>query len=232
MEIKYIAYYRLSKMDENESTLGLESQRETVHRYIKNNGNRIVAEFTEIESGKNDKRPELIKAIQMAKQHDATLIISKLDRLSRNLTFISTLMDNRVRFVCCDMPDANEFTIHIFASLAQWERKRISERTKEALDQKRLREPNWKPGPPHLTMTADVRAKGQEAIYRKARDSEPIRKAFHFISLLRLQGVPWKEVSERLNTEGYKTIRGGKFHPMTALQIYKRLGGSKTQAKS
>ncbi len=94
----------------------------------------LVVEFCDIESGKNDQRPELLKAVQYANQHNARLVIAKLDRLSRNLTFVSSLMDAKVSFVCADMPDANEFTIHIFATLAQQERKMISDRTKKALD--------------------------------------------------------------------------------------------------
>src|SRR5690606_8029265 len=93
----------------------------------------LIGEFTDIETGKNDNRPELRKAIELAKESNSTLVIAKLDRLSRNLTFISTLMDAKIKFVCTDMPDANELTIHIFAALAQWERIRIGERTRAAL---------------------------------------------------------------------------------------------------
>ena len=107
-ETKYVAYYRVSTKKQGKSGLGLEAQRETVQQFIKSNGNRIIAEFTEIESGKNDERPELLTAIEMANQQEATLVIAKLDRLSRSMAFITTLMDTDVKFVCCDMPKANE----------------------------------------------------------------------------------------------------------------------------
>jgi DNA invertase Pin-like site-specific DNA recombinase len=129
--MKYVAYYRVSTTKQGQSGLGLEAQRNTVLNYIGNN--ELVGEFTEIESGKSNNRTELNNALDLAKKEQATLVIAKLDRLSRNLTFISTLMDNKVKFVAVDMPEANEFTIHIFAALAQQERKMISERTKNAL---------------------------------------------------------------------------------------------------
>jgi len=111
--------------------LGLEGQKSAVLSYL--NSRTLLAEFTDVETGKNDNRPQLIKAIDLAKQSNSILVIAKLDRLSRNLTFISTLMDAKIKFLCCDMPDANELTIHIFAALAQWERVRIADRTRAAL---------------------------------------------------------------------------------------------------
>ncbi len=133
----FVCYYRVSTQKQGQSGLGLEGQRVTVQKFCAEG--RIIGEFTDVESGKKDNRPELLKAIDAAKQHGATLVIAKLDRLSRNLTFISSLMDSGAKFVCCDMPQANEFTIHIFAALAQQERKMISERTKAGLAAKRER---------------------------------------------------------------------------------------------
>jgi DNA invertase Pin-like site-specific DNA recombinase len=133
----FICYYRVSTARQGASGLGLDGQRSTVQKFCADG--QIIGEFTDVESGKNDNRPELLKAIAAAKEHGATLVIAKLDRLSRNLTFISSLMDSGAKFVCCDMPQANEFTIHIFAALAQQERKMISERTKAGLAAKRER---------------------------------------------------------------------------------------------
>jgi DNA invertase Pin-like site-specific DNA recombinase len=117
----YVAYYRVSTKKQGQSGLGLDAQRSSVLNFVKQQ-DLLVAEFCDIESGKNDQRPELLKAVQDAKEHKARLVIAKLDRLSRNMTFVSSLMDSKVSFVCADMPDANEFTIHIFAALAQQER--------------------------------------------------------------------------------------------------------------
>jgi len=131
--MKYVAYYRVSTKKQGESGLGLEAQRTAVQRFTNNCTNCIVAEFTDIESGKNDDRTQLKQAIEAAKKHEAQLLIAKLDRLSRNAAFIFTLRDSQVDFICADMPNANRVTIGIMAVLAQDERERISQRTKAAL---------------------------------------------------------------------------------------------------
>src|ERR1700744_180593 len=114
---QFIAYFRVSTQRQGQSGLGLEAQKSAVLSFL--NNRTLVAEYTDIETGKNDNRPQLLKAIELAKQTNSILLIAKLDRLSRNLTFVSTLMDTKVKFICCDMPDANEITIHIFGDLAQ-----------------------------------------------------------------------------------------------------------------
>ena len=220
-ETKYVAYYRVSTKKQGKSGLGLDAQRNTVSKFIKRNGDRIIAEFTEVESGKNDERTELSKAIETAKENDATLVIAKLDRLSRNVSFISQLMDEKVKFVCFDMPEANELTIHIFAAMAQFERKRISERIKEALDAKRVREPDWKPGNPQ-NLTDEARQKAYDSISRKAREDKGVRHAFHFIRPLREQGVSYEKIAAMLNKEKYRTRRGKKFSGWQVWNIYKR----------
>ncbi|MHC2992008.1 hypothetical protein OB13_10560 [Pontibacter sp. HJ8] len=134
----YVAYYRVSTAKQGASGLGLDSQRSTVTSFVGIQG-VIVAEFTDIESGKKDDRPELAKALQMCKDMNAALVIAKLDRLSRNVRFIVELQESKVSFVCCDMPEANEFTIHIFAAMSQHERKLISARTKDGLASKKAR---------------------------------------------------------------------------------------------
>jgi len=229
-ETKYVAYYRVSTKKQGKSGLGLEAQQNDVLRFIKRNGDRIIEEFTEVESGKNDDRPELSKATEMAKEHDATLVIAKLDRLSRNVSFICQLMDEKVKFVCCDMPEANEFTIHIFAAMAQHERKRISERIKEALDAKRRREPNWKPGTPN-NLTDEARQKAYESISRKAREAKEIRHAYHFIRPLREQVVSYEKIATLLNKEGYRTRRGKKFRAWQVWNIYKRFENERNERR-
>ena len=221
MEKLFIAYYRVSTKMQSVSGLGLEAQKASVLNYIKHNGNRIIGEFTEVESGKNNNRPELLKAINEAKQNNATLVIAKLDRLSRNLTFISTLMDTKVKFICADMPDANELTISIFASLAQWERKKISQRTKEALKAKKEREPNWIPGTP-ANLTKEAILKAHASTSYKARNDMNVRHAYHYIAPLRDQGQSYQAIATMLNEEGYKTRSGMNFHAMQVYNILRR----------
>ena len=134
---KFVAYYRVSTAQQGHSGLGLDAQRDAVMRYLSNGGWPPLAEFTEIETGKGanalDRRPQLQAALAYARKHKATLIIAKLDRLSRNAAFLLTLRDSGVRFLACDMPEANDLTVGIMALVAQQEREAISRRTKEAL---------------------------------------------------------------------------------------------------
>ncbi len=217
--MNYIAYYRVSTAKQGQSGLGLEAQRQAVMRYLGMDKN-MVAEFTDVESGKNDNRPELLKAMDQAKQEQATLVIAKLDRLSRNLTFISMLMDAHIKFVCCDMPQANEFTIHIFAALAQQERKMISERTKAALQSKK--EQGIKLGKPE-NLTQLAVAKGLETRVKNSRIHQGNRQAKELINFYRVQGLTYAAIAERLNGLGYKTRRGKAFHPQTIHMLYNRV---------
>ena len=133
MRGKFIAYYRVSTDKQGKSGLGLDAQRKAVVDYLDGGKWTLLDEFTEIESGKRNDRPELEKALAACKKHRAKLVIAKLDRLSRNLAFIAMLMDRKVDFVCCDNPTATKFTIHILAAVAEHERDAISARTKAAL---------------------------------------------------------------------------------------------------
>src|SRR5271157_5318661 len=130
---KFVAYFRVSTDRQGKSGLGLEAQRKAVLDYLDGGRWELVAEFTEIESGKRNDRPELVKALAACKKHKAKLVIAKLDRLSRNLAFIATLMDSGVEFIAVDNPHANKLTVHILAAVAQHEREIISARTSAAL---------------------------------------------------------------------------------------------------
>jgi DNA invertase Pin-like site-specific DNA recombinase len=133
MDGKFVAYYRVGTQKQAKSSLGLEAQKAAVLYYLNGGGWKLLAEFTEIESGKHDDRPELAKALVQCKKKKATLVIAKLDRLSRNVAFIARLMEGKVPSLAVDMPEANELTIHILAAVAQHERRMISTRIKEAL---------------------------------------------------------------------------------------------------
>ena len=131
---KFIAYYRVSTAKQGASGLGLEAQRALVDRHLASvEGAELVYEFTEIESGRKAKRPQLDAALWQCKRHNATLIIAKLDRLARNVHFISGLMESGVEFVACDNPQANRLVLHILAAVAEDEARAISQRTKAAL---------------------------------------------------------------------------------------------------
>lgn len=128
----FIAYYRVSTDRQGRSGLGIEAQREAVKRFV-GASDRLLSSFTEVESGKSEDRPQLIAAMAACRKAGAVLLIAKLDRLSRDVAFIAGLMKSDVRFIACDMPDADAFRLHIEAAIAEEERRRISGRTKAAL---------------------------------------------------------------------------------------------------
>ncbi|RZJ94219.1 MAG: recombinase family protein, partial [Hymenobacter sp.] len=134
----YTPYYRVSTQKQSNSGLGLEAQQAAVRQFVPDPA-QLGMEFVEVESGKKNHRPQLLAAIAEARRTGATLLIAKLDRLSRNAGFIFALRDSGVDFVCCDMPDANTLTVGLFAVIAQHERETISKRTKDALTAKKAR---------------------------------------------------------------------------------------------
>jgi len=205
---QFIAYYRVSTSRQCSSGLGLEGQKTAVLSYM--NNRPILSEFTDIETGKNDNRPQLIKAIELAKQNNSILVIAKLDRLPRNLTFISTLMDAKVKFLCCDMPDANELTIHIFAALAQWERVRIADRTRTALAALKARGTIL--GKPEK-FTQEARKMGPIKLKQIALENPNNQKAKKVINLLSKNGKNLREIAIELNEAGFRTSRGKQFGP-------------------
>ncbi len=138
MMTSYVAYYRVSTDRQGRSGLGLAAQQEAVRRFLRND-DRQLQSFTEVESGKNDARPQLAAAMDTCRRSGAVLLIAKLDRLSRDVAFIAALMKSDVRFIAADMPDADAFRLHIEAAIAEEERRRISGRTKAALNAAKAR---------------------------------------------------------------------------------------------
>ncbi len=134
---QFVSYFRVSTQKQGISGLGLDAQRQTVSQYLAGSAKTVLAEFVEVETGKGanalDRRPELRRALELCRKTGATLLIAKLDRLARNVHFVSGLMESKVKFVACDLPEANQLTIHIMAAFAEHEARRISERTRDAL---------------------------------------------------------------------------------------------------
>lgn len=223
--MKFIAYYRVSTKKQGQSGLGLDSQKLTVKNYVTGKG-EIVSEFIEVESGKKNNRVELIKAIAECINNDYTLIIAKLDRLSRNAAFTMTLRDTGVKFIACDIPDANTFTIGLMSSLAQMEREKIAERTKSALNS--LKKRGVELGKPE-NFNNNGRLKGAEAMRTKAIMDIENQKALSVISLLKQQNKSLREIAAYLNNNGFtskRTVKGitkeFKFNPMKVKRIYER----------
>jgi DNA invertase Pin-like site-specific DNA recombinase len=213
---KFVAYYRVSTDQQGTSGLGLEAQRKAVETYLDGGPWRLVAQHTEVESGKRADRPELTKALLACRKHKAKLIIAKLDRLSRNLAFIAALMDSGVEFIAVDNPHANKLTIHILAAVAQHEREAISERTKAALAAAKAR--GKKLGGPRL---AEARKRSlaarSEAADAFAANVRPIIEQIRTSGVSSLRGV-----ARALTARGVRTARGGS--EWTAAQVSNVLG--------
>ena len=211
-----VAYLRVSTREQGTSGLGLEAQRRAVDVFCESHGYQVTATYQDIESGKHNLRPGLAAALAAAKVVGATLIIAKLDRLSRNAAFILTLRDSGVDFIAADMPEANTLTVGIMALLAQQERELISTRTLVALAELKAR--GVKLGSPeHLT--DEARAKGRAA--RRAAARLNSNGAFTHAIAYRAAGWTLAQISEQLNQAGARTRRGKLFTPTTVLRLLK-----------
>ena len=132
-EAPFIAYFRVSTEQQGRSGLGLEAQRASVVPFVRSRGGRLAGEYVEVESGKRNDRPQLAAALAACRAGRATLVVAKLDRLARNVAFISALMESGVNFVAAETPEVNRLTLHILAAVAEEEARAISSRTKAAL---------------------------------------------------------------------------------------------------
>ena len=217
---KFVSYYRVSRKEQGISGLGMSAQKSSVTTFVNNQQGIIIQEFTEIETGTNKRqRIEIYKAIQLAKNEGAILVIAKLDRLARNVSFVSSLMDSGIEFVAVDMPTANNFTIHIFSALAEQEAKLISSRTKQALAE--LKKRGTILGNPK-NLNDDARAKGLKAIKENAINNDRNRQAQSVIIICKEKGMSFRQIAEYLNNLNFKTRYGNQFLAPTVHQLYNR----------
>ena len=203
----YVAYYRVSTARQGQSGLGLEAQQAAVRTFLKSE-EQILGEYIEIESGRKNTRPQLIAAMQAAKDAGAVLLVAKLDRLARNLAFLTALMESRVRFKAVDMPAADEFTIHVLGAVAEKEAKAISTRTKDALTAKKAR--GFQLGTP-ANLTLEARAKGLAQRQLNAQTHLANRQAAELARLYRSMQWDYRRIAAQLTASGYRTRRGCAF---------------------
>jgi DNA invertase Pin-like site-specific DNA recombinase len=217
---KFVSYYRVSRKEQGISGLGLSAQKSSVVKYVESQDGVIIQEFTEIETGTNKReRIEIHKAIQLAKDENAVLVIAKLDRLARNVSFVSSLMDAGIEFLAVDMPSANNFTIHIFSALAEQEAKLISSRTKVALAE--LKGGGVVLGNPK-NLNNEARTKGVNVIKQNAINNDRNRQAQSVILSCKDRGMSYREIAKYLNELNFKTRYGNQFLAPTVHQLYKR----------
>ena len=221
---RVVAYYRVSTEGQGRSGLGLEAQQQAVSALCGQRGWEIIAEFTEVESGKRDDRPQLQAALKRAKVTGARVVIAKLDRLSRNVAFLAKLQESGAKFTAADMPEADEFTIHILAAVAQRERKLISERTKGALAAAKGR--GVKLGNPNGAAAIKRAGKGTGAALEAVRRNAAGRAVEYAETVedIRASGATsLPAIAKELNERGIVTPRGGKWHPSSVRNLLARL---------
>ena len=211
----YVLYLRASTQRQGQSGLGLEGQRLIAHRFIQPE-DRIITEFIEVESGRKNSRPQMARAIDASKSTGAMLLIAEMSRLARSVYFTSKLMEEKVRFKACDIPNADEFTIHIYSAVAQKAAKDISESTKRGLAAKKAR--GFKLGNPQ-NFTDASRAQGRAAVQRNAQEATANRQARRLATLLRQGGATLAAIADELNTHGYRTRRGKAFRKNTVSRL-------------
>ena len=219
---KFISYLRVSTARQGASGLGLEAQREAVERYLNGGPWQLVQEIVEIESGKRNDRPAIAEALRLCRLHKATLVIAKLDRLARNVHFISSLMEAGVDFIACDFPEANRLTVHILAAVAEHEATMISARTKAALTAAKARGVALGGQRGKVSRMASMAAKGakvsakvrQEAAGKRRDDLLPV------IAELKAKGAAsLRALAEGLNAAGLTTARGGNWSATQVMRV-------------
>jgi DNA invertase Pin-like site-specific DNA recombinase len=219
---KFIAYYRVSTPKQGASGLGLEAQRTAVLDYLNGGRWQLVGEFKEVESGKNNERPQLAKALAACRVHGAELIIAKLDRLARNVAFISTLMEAGVEFTAVDFPQANRLTVHILAAVAEHEAAMISARTKAALAAAKKR--GVVLGGDRAGIIASQNPKGVKASakVRRGKAQKHASDLMPIIEDIRAEGAEsLREIAAALNERGIHAPRGGEWQAVQVQRILK-----------
>jgi DNA invertase Pin-like site-specific DNA recombinase len=217
---KFVAYYRVSTAKQGASGLGLEAQQEAVRSYLNGGRWKMVDEVTEVESGRRNDRPALARALSLCRIHKATLIIAKLDRLARNVNFISNLMEAGVEFTAVDFPQANRLTVHILAAVAEHEAAMISARTKAALQAAKAR--GVALGTPNHELIAQYAEKGTQAsatarsaaARTRAADILPVVHSVQADGVTTLAGI-----AETLNGRGIPAPRGGSWSPVQVSRV-------------
>ena len=213
---QFIKYYRVSTRSQADSGLGLSAQQRDIDLYLSTYAEtpwKVIAEFTDVQSGKDDNRPELQKAMALAEETGATILIAKLDRISRRVSFISAIMERKkLNLTVATMPNADKFQLHIYAALAEQEREFISLRTKQALAPLK--------GTGKLGGNRGNIDKANEAA--RALANSHAAKVMDTVLPLKEAGRTLQQIADTLNKSGVKTARGGKWHPTTVKNVLAR----------
>lgn len=213
MSRQAVSYIRVSTARQGSSGLGLEAQRESVRVFAQAHGYAIAQEFLEVESGKNDARPVLAKALAYAKKNGACLVIAKLDRLARSVSFVARLIDANTDFRAVDLPDASRLVLHIMSAVAENEAKSCSDRTKAALAAAKAR--GVRLGASNeacRNLPPGANQRGGQTTKAKARAA--VADLLPKLRALKAQGLSLQGIADALNTEGQVTRSGKAWHAM------------------
>jgi DNA invertase Pin-like site-specific DNA recombinase len=219
---KFVAYYRVSTDRQGRSGLGLEAQKQAVRDYLTGGAWDLVDELIEVESGKRNDRPKVAEALRLCRLHGATLIIAKLDRLARNVAFVSQLMESGIDFVAVDFPTANRLTVHILAAVAEHEALMISERTKAALQAARERGVRLGGDRGGLRGVARDGARASAQV-RSAAATARAHDVAPTIQQLQMGGMSLRQIADELTRRGIPAARGGKWSASTVSRLLGRL---------
>lgn len=217
---QYVAYLRVSTQKQGYSGLGIEAQREIIQKYL--HDRTPIAEYVEIESGRKKDRPKLKEALMLCRKTEAVLIVAKLDRLARNVSFLSNLLENDVEIVFCDFPQANKMMLHILSAISQYEAELIAARTRSALQAKKVR--GFKLGNPEHLMDKHGQAiqNSIKTCKRKADNNPNNTRAVAMLRTLIRENHTLKEMADILNREGFVTSQGCSFSKSTVYKLIRR----------
>lgn len=217
---QYVAYLRVSTQKQGYSGLGIEAQREIIQKYL--HDKTPIAEYVEIESGRKKDRPKLKEALMLCRKTEAVLIVAKLDRLARNVSFLSNLLENDVEIVFCDFPQANKMMLHILSAISQYEAELIAARTRSALQAKKVR--GFKLGnPEHLMDKHGQAIRNSIRTCKQKADNNPNNtRAVAMLRTLIRENHTLKEMADILNREGFVTSQGYSFSKSTVYKLIRR----------
>lgn len=221
-EVCYVSYVRVSTERQGRSGLGLEAQQMAVREYLQASQGKLLSEYTEIETGRRRDRPQLQAALELCRRSRAILVVGKLDRLARNVAFVSSLLESRVRFVAVDMPEADVTFLQMAAVFGEWEARKVSERTKAALEAAKARGTRlgWAMAS-RAAQQPEASRMGVDAIRQRAAlfaaNTRPIIESIQKAGVTTLSGI-----ANALNCRGVRTQRGGRWYPTTVRNLLQR----------
>ena len=215
---RFVSYLRVSTARQGTSGLGLEAQRAAVAGFLNGGDWTLLQEILEVESGKRNDRPALATALKLCRKHRATLVIAKLDRLARNVAFISNLMESGVEFVAVDMPQANRFVVHILAAVAEQEAEAISKRTKAALAAAKARGTKLGGRRVSAERFAEIGAAARKG--RTAKAATKREEILPTIAKIKEAGATTlRAIAAELNARNIPAVQGGEWSPVQVMRV-------------